>query len=94
MAQIKTQAALIITGPGAAEVMHDLTIPSPEYRQVLVKTHAVGLNTPDVLSLDHLGRSGAGFGFDFAGEVVELGEALSESCNIGDRVAGFVHGCM
>lgn len=82
-----------MTGPGAVKVINDLTIPSPDYRQVLVKTHAVALNTPDVLALDLLGRPGAGFGFDFAGEVVELGEDHPEKWKIGDRVAGFVHGC-
>lgn len=72
----KNAVSLIMTGPGAAEVMNDLTIASPDYRQVLVKTRAVGLNTPDVLALDLLERPGAGFGFDFAGKVVELGKRL------------------
>lgn len=93
MAGIKIQSALIMSDRGTAEVVHDLTIPSPEYNQVLVKVSHVALNTPDVLALDYLGRPGAGLGFDFSGQVVEIGEGVRNHWNVHDRVAGFVHAC-
>lgn len=92
MPQVKTQSAVIMTGRGHAQVEHGITIPSPEYGQVLVKTHALALNPPDWMALDAFGRPGAGMGFDFAGEVVEVGEGVSSRV-IDDRVAGFVHAC-
>lgn len=92
MSQVKMQSAVIMTGLGKAQVQHDITIPSPDHGQVLVKTHALALNPPDWMALDFFGRPGAGMGFDFAGEVVEVGEGV-HSRVIGDRVAGFVHAC-
>lgn len=88
---IKLQSALIVTSPGKAEVVDDLAIPSADPGQVLIKVHAVGLNPSDWMALDALGRPGAGLGYDFAGQIVEVGENVGLS--IGDRVAGFVHGC-
>ncbi|KAJ5151620.1 hypothetical protein N7492_009915 [Penicillium capsulatum] len=92
MPQAKTQSGIIMTSRGKAQVQHDLTIPSPDDGQILVKTKALALNPPDWMALDAFGRPGAGMGFDFAGEVVEAGEGVN-SLVVGNRVAGFVHAC-
>lgn len=79
-----------MTGPGKAQVRHDLAVPSPDYGQLLIRTRAVSLNPSDWMALDAFGRPGAGVGFDFAGEVREIGEGCA-NWKVGDRVAGFVH---
>lgn len=93
MAEVKIQSGIIMTGAGEAQLEHTLAIPSPDPGQVLIKVRAIALNTPDWMALDYFGRPGAGMGFDFAGEVVEIG-ANGGIWIIGDRVAGFVHACM
>lgn len=80
-------------GPGQAQVEHDLAIPSPGPFELLIHTRAVALNPSDWMALDTFARPGAGAGYDFAGEVVEVGENVKAHWIVGDRVAGFVHGC-
>lgn len=92
MGELKTQSAIIMQGPGKAHVEHGLAIPSPDACELLIKVHAVALNPSDWMALDHLGRPGAGAGYDFAGEIVEIGKNLNSQWTVGDRVAGFVHG--
>ena len=93
MSHVKLQSAVIMTGPGKAQVEHDISIPSPDYGQVLIKVYAVALNPSDWMALDAFSRPGAGMGYDFAGVVVEVGEGV-KTRTVGDRVAGLVHGCM
>ena len=94
MSDVKNQSGIIMTGPRMAQVRHDLAITSPDYGQLLIRTRAVALNPPDWMALDSFGRPGAGVGFDFAGEILEIGEGCA-NWNVSDRVAGFVHasGC-
>lgn len=82
-----------MTGVGMAHIVHDLAIPSPDPGQLLIKTRAIALNPSDWMALDIFGRPGAGMGFDFAGEVIEIGDGC-DNWTVGDRVAGFVHACM
>ncbi|KAJ5771102.1 uncharacterized protein N7511_003153 [Penicillium nucicola] len=93
MASLKIQSAVVVKAQGEGQVVDDISIPSPEVGQLLVRTHAVGLNPSDWMALDTYGRPGAGLGYDFSGEVVELGEGVRNDWSIGDRVAGFVHAC-
>ncbi|KAJ5344329.1 Protein TOXD [Penicillium brevicompactum] len=93
MGELKTQSAIIMQGPKKAHVEHGLAIPSPDAYELLIKVHAVALNPSDWMALDHFGKPGAGAGYDFAGEVVEIGENVKSQWAVGDRVAGFVHGC-
>lgn len=94
MLELKTQSAIIMKSAGEAHVEQNLSIPSPDAGQLLIKVHAVALNPSDWMALDMLGRPGAGLGYDFSGEIVEIGEDVRVSWKVGDRVAGFVHGCM
>jgi NADPH:quinone reductase-like Zn-dependent oxidoreductase len=91
----KVQSGLTMREKGRPEVQHDLGIPSPDMGQILVRVHAVALNPSDWMSLDTVARPGAGLGYDFAGEVVEIGPWMGSRCQWapGDRVAGFVHAC-
>lgn len=50
----------------------------------------MALNPSDWMALDAFGKPGAGVGFDFAGEILEIGKGCPR-WNVGDRVAGFVH---
>ncbi|KAJ6111389.1 hypothetical protein N7523_007450 [Penicillium sp. IBT 18751x] len=93
MAELKLQSAIILKALGEASVVKDLSIPSPGIGEVLIRVQAVSLNPSDWMARDHLGRPGSGLGFDFAGTVLEVGEGAQRVRSVGDRVAGFVHGC-
>lgn len=63
--------------------------PTPGPSELLVKVTHVGLNPVDA----KMGQAGARVGFDFVGEVVELGQdAPADKFKPGDRVSGIVHG--
>merc|ERR1712070_1280643 len=94
MTPAKTQVALIMQGEGKAFLCGDLSIPRPGPGQILVRTHAVALNPSDWMALEYSSRAGAGLGFDFGGTVVELGSNTSYLWDVGDRVAGMVHGSL
>lgn len=93
MSDLKIQSAIIMKGPGETQIIHDLSIPSPDFGQLLIRTHAVALNPSDWMAMDTCVLPGAGLGYDFSGEVVEIGQGVEASWNPGDRVAGLVHGC-
>ncbi|KAL4971338.1 chaperonin 10-like protein [Aspergillus desertorum] len=62
---------------------------------VLVKTMAVALNPTDWKHIDFISTKGATVGCDYAGIIQELGPEVDPSLGlqVGDRVAGFTHGC-
>jgi NADPH-dependent curcumin reductase CurA len=93
MTDLKVQSAILVKIQGEGQVVNDISIPSPEIGQLLVRTRAVGINPSDWMALDTFARPGAGMGYDFSGEVVEIGEGVNSRWSVGDRVAGFVHGC-
>ncbi|HEU5171446.1 MAG TPA: NAD(P)-dependent alcohol dehydrogenase, partial [Gemmatimonadales bacterium] len=85
-------------GPEVLEV-RTVPVPSPKRGEVLVRVHASGLNPKDAMV-----RSGGlqplsgrtfprGTGFDFAGEVAEPGEGVTDLAR-GQRVWGFLDGFM
>ena len=68
----------------------DLPNPEPTREQVLVKVKSCGLNRSDLLetqgqSFGHTGGDTKIIGGEFAGEIVELGEAV-EDLKVGDKV--------
>lgn len=89
----KTMRALKIDAIGKASVHDDAPVPSLRPDYLLVKTIAVALNPTD---WKHIGFAVSNppvtVGCDFAGEVLEIGPAVTKSFKKGDRVAGFVHG--
>ena len=76
----------------------ELAEPKPSQSQVLVKVKSCGLNRSDLLetqgqSFGHTGGDTKIIGGEFAGEVVELGEGVTEF-KLGDRVSVEIHaGC-
>ncbi|KAL4746132.1 hypothetical protein BDW72DRAFT_197982 [Aspergillus terricola var. indicus] len=89
-----TQTAIIAAGPGKLTTTHTAPLPPLDPDMVLVKTAAVAINPADAKMLDYSAAAGAIHGYDFAGTVVALGsDAAAEGrFEIGDRVAGLVHG--
>jgi len=70
----------------------DTSIPKLRDDYILVKVHAVGLNPTDFKHIDYLPQKDATVGCDYAGEVVEVGKAVTKKFTKGERIAGFVHG--
>jgi NADPH:quinone reductase-like Zn-dependent oxidoreductase len=82
--------AIKILGPGKASVLTDAVAPKPSSSELLVKVAAVALNPTDWKHVDAGPPSTAGC--DFAGVVVEVGYAVTQPFEVGDRVWGSVHG--
>jgi len=96
MAQITTMptsrnALVTSKNGGRLELAHDVEIPSLQPDMMLCRVRAVGLNPGDVKSSDYTSCSGLISGFDFAGEILEVGVGV-ERFKKGDRIAGFAHG--
>ncbi|KAH7086719.1 chaperonin 10-like protein [Paraphoma chrysanthemicola] len=70
----------------------DVPIPSISDNEILVKVRAVALNPTDFKHIDVVSPPGSIVGCDYAGEVFKVGNNASKTWNIGDRVAGAVHG--
>lgn len=62
---------------------------------VLIKTKAVALNPTDWKYIDFISIRGATVGCDYAGVIEEIGAEVdpAHGLQVGDRVAGFNHGC-
>ena len=86
------QRAIVIQGPGRAAVT---SIPIPDVYQdfLKIRTQAVALNPSDWKHVDWRADKGAIVGIDYAGYVEEVGPLVRRRFNVGDRVAGFTHGC-
>ena len=79
----------VTIGKNGVEVI-DTIEPKPKEQQVLVKVFSCGLNRSDLLetqgqSFGHTGGVHKIIGGEFAGEIVELGEAV-EDLKVGDKV--------
>jgi NADPH:quinone reductase-like Zn-dependent oxidoreductase len=69
-------------------------VPTPEIsdNEILVKVHAVALNATDYNHVDAISPPNCIVGCDYAGEVYKVGSGAAKLWNVGDRVAGAVHG--
>ncbi|BFZ65349.1 Zinc-binding oxidoreductase alcohol dehydrogenase [Saitoella coloradoensis] len=85
-----TMQALIATEDHSAAVQ-SAPIPSPSSAQILVRVHAVAQNPTDWKHVAALSEPGNYVGCDFAGVVEAVGDGV-KTRQVGDRVAGFVHG--
>ncbi|KAI9890312.1 MAG: hypothetical protein M1814_004222 [Vezdaea aestivalis] len=85
-----TRKALVFQSPGKATI-ESVEIPALKSDEILVRTRAVALNPTDWHHLDHLANTGSILGCDVAGDVEEVGAAVTK-VKKGDRVAGFTHG--
>ncbi|CAG8958436.1 hypothetical protein HYFRA_00011113 [Hymenoscyphus fraxineus] len=78
---------------GRLAIVPDAPLPAPlEPDMVLVRCVAVGLNPVDHKIPKNFPSPGATAGTDFAGTVVQVGNAVSSEIHEGDRVCGSVHG--
>lgn len=77
--------------------LKDLPIPSPGKDEVLVKVNSIGINPTDIyarenVALDYIfnGESPKILGWDIAGDIVELGEGVSDFA-VGNAVFGLLN---
>ena len=90
MTQLRRQA-LVTSAGGKLELASHIDIPDLEPNMMLCRVAAVGLNPGDTKSSDHTTSSGSIGGFDFAGEILQVGAGVTWF-KPGDRVAGFAYG--
>ncbi|TAQ90375.1 hypothetical protein B7494_g1326 [Chlorociboria aeruginascens] len=87
-----TQTAIIAIEKGKLAIAHDVKLPELEPDMVIVLNKYVALNPADAKMVDYSAAPGAIAGYDFAGEIVAIGSAVTRPLAIGDRVCGMVHG--
>ena len=86
--------AIIVTDKTATVKSRPLPSLRPTY--LLVKVNSIALNPTD---WKHISRGlaakpdGSISGCDYAGTVVQVGDGVTKSFNVGDRVCGCAHGC-
>lgn len=70
------------------------TVPVPEIQdnEILIRVRSVALNPTDFKHVDILSPRGAIIGCDYAGTVARIGSKAPGNWEIGERVAGWVHG--
>ncbi|KAM0189085.1 hypothetical protein ACHAPA_012229 [Fusarium lateritium] len=73
-------------------VQDDMTIPTISSNEILVKVKAVALNPTDFKHLDVISPPNSIIGCDYAGVIHQVGDSVKDKWNVGDRVAGAVHG--
>ncbi|KAK3318105.1 chaperonin 10-like protein [Apodospora peruviana] len=88
---MQTRQVLLSSPGGQLKLVRDAQIPTPGPSMMLCKTAAVGLNPADAKSGDYTFSPGSVGGFDFAGEVIQVGPGVTRF-EPGDRVAGFSYG--
>ena len=93
----RSMQAIEIVQPGGPEVLRlrRCAIPSPSSGEVLIRVMAAGVNRPDVMQRQGLYPPPPGAseipGLEIAGEIVAVGEGVSES-RIGEQVCALVTG--
>jgi NADPH:quinone reductase-like Zn-dependent oxidoreductase len=86
--------AVVITGPGKAEVK-PVPLPALPDDYILIRPTAVALNPTDWKHIDGAPRAtdvGAIVGCDYAGIVEQVGPKVTKKFAKGDRITGFLHG--
>ncbi|MCJ1393668.1 hypothetical protein MMC18_006544 [Xylographa bjoerkii] len=84
--------AVVIQAPKKAELVSDRPEPKLRHDYVKVKTVAVALNPTDWKHVDFLASPGALCGCDYSGIVEEVGESVTRSWKVGDKICGMTHG--
>nr|XP_019013228.1 uncharacterized protein I206_01293 [Kwoniella pini CBS 10737]OCF52009.1 hypothetical protein I206_01293 [Kwoniella pini CBS 10737] len=88
----KTIKALVADEKASWATVKEVPIPEIGENEVLVKVAYVSLNPTDWKHASFVSVDGVTLGCDFSGEVVKLGSNLKTPLQVGDRVAGSVHG--
>ncbi|MCJ1252152.1 hypothetical protein MMC30_009390 [Trapelia coarctata] len=84
--------AIVIQGPGDAQLVGDCPVPKLRDGYLKVKTVAVALNPTDWKHIDYLASKEAIVGCDYSGIVEEVGNGVTKDFKKGDKICGFVHG--
>jgi len=85
----------LISGIGREWVLREVPVPQPVPGQVLIRNLAAATNNADLPMLEEADPTNGGHGnefiagFDYAGEVVALGEGV-DTWNVGDAVMGSI----
>ena len=83
--------AVVVVSKGEVAVQ-EVSLPSLRDDWLIVKVEAVALNPSDWKHIDHGGAdAGARVGCDYAGVVHAVGKDVTRF-QVGDRIAGAVHG--
>ncbi|CAK7205110.1 hypothetical protein SEUCBS139899_007875 [Sporothrix eucalyptigena] len=77
---------------GQGVELKDVAVPTILDDEILVKVLAVALNPTDFKHIDFISPPHSIIGCDYVGEVAKVGRNAAKAWNIGDRVAGAVHG--
>lgn len=83
--------ALVCSEAGKYEVLEVSGIPVPRPGTMLCKVAAVAINPIDAKAIDYSPAPGCTGGYDFAAEVVQVGEGV-QRFKSGDRVFGMAFG--
>ena len=83
--------ALIVEGLGKLAFKQTET-PKLDDHSVILRVHDNALNPTDWKHLDFFGKVGTTLGSDFVGTIVAKGAKAGTDIQVGDRVAGLVHG--
>ncbi|KFY27075.1 hypothetical protein V493_03710 [Pseudogymnoascus sp. VKM F-4281 (FW-2241)] len=91
---IATRVLNLVSGKSFGEgvELKDIPIPTISSQEILVKVQAVALNPTDFKHIDMLSPRNAVIGCDYAGVVSSVGKEAPGGWEVGDRVAGVVHG--
>ncbi|KAL9109105.1 MAG: hypothetical protein Q9227_006196 [Pyrenula ochraceoflavens] len=83
-----TQTAIIAGDDGDFLVSPAVPVAKILPTQILIKTTYVALNPVDTKLVGDFVTPGATFGFDCAGTIVAVGDAVTRDLRVGDRVCG------
>jgi len=86
------QTAIIAGEQGEFKVVHDAPVIELEPEQIIVRTAALALNPADTKMIGDFITPGGIFGFDCAGTVIKVGDAVKKDLKPGDRVCGSADG--
>ncbi|WWC61459.1 uncharacterized protein I303_104043 [Kwoniella dejecticola CBS 10117] len=88
----KTMRAVVEDEKARWGVVRDIPVPEIGDNEVLVKVAYVAQNPTDWKHAAFISLEGVTLGCDFSGEVVKVGPNLKTPLEIGDKIAGIVHG--
>lgn len=89
---VSMQKGVVIQGLGVAAIQ-EIAIPKATGQFLKIRTCAVALNPSDWKHVYWRADKGALVGLDYAGYVEEIGPLVRRPFKVGDRIAGFTHGC-
>lgn len=95
---MSTRRAVVLQGKGVAKVRDNIPLPKLRDEYIIVTTKAVALNPADWKIIHDTHALAGGdivntiSGCDYSGVVEEVGKAVTNELNVGDRVAGFIRG--